>query len=441
MKKLLSVVLTLVFVCSLMSGITVFAEAVPVEVTADESWENAAYDPDTGVLTNVSEGYSFPVTLDSGKATFEIGSAAAADTFTVSKVVIPYSFTYDAVTYTLASMGKYILGNGNESVTEVVVSEGITEISTYAFSNLKGAVSIELPATLKKIEERAFQGASALSEITLPDGLEKIENRAFHSTGITSITIPASVTSLDTTFLFYGCQQLETIDIQCSYTKIGEQAFRKTKIKSFTIPEGVTSIGKLAFGETAISEIIVPASVTSIGEQAFASCKNLKTVTVQGSPKFNKNVFSGITGSIDKIIFEGEQAPTLASGASLPTAPAYEYPANGIGYDELLANMENKTPIGGEEPAPAVFTFKNSAGDEIDTLVPADGVKVETTQTGTLVLAAYADDTLIAVKTSVNGSAELEAASIANADSVKAFILESLSTAKPLADSAGISVQ
>ena len=78
--------------------------------------------------------------------------------------------------------------------------------------------------------------------------------------GLTSITIPSSVTSLGGA-CFSGCRGLTSI----------------------TIPSSVTSLGGACFyGCSGLTSITIPSSVTSLGGECFRDCQNLETVYFEG---------------------------------------------------------------------------------------------------------------------------------------------------------------
>ena len=87
--------------------------------------------------------------------------------------------------------------------------------------------------------------------------MTSIGNRAFSGCGLTSVTIPNSVTSINN-YAFWDCSSLQSV----------------------TIPNSVTSIGSSAFkGCSSLQSVTIPNSVTSIGKGAFVECYNLKKVT------------------------------------------------------------------------------------------------------------------------------------------------------------------
>lgn len=155
--------------------------------------------------------------------------------------------------------------NHIDDIYSVVIEDGCTSICNGAFedsvwvgdeivyhSNIN---SVILPDTLVTIGENAFNCCSNLTDITLPDSVTTIGVSAFNSTGITSFTIPASMTCLS--------------------------GLNATAITSIDIPNGVTKIGNSAFFYcTNLTSVTIPDSVTEIDSWAFVGCENLANVTI-----------------------------------------------------------------------------------------------------------------------------------------------------------------
>ena len=83
-----------------------------------------------------------------------------------------------------------------------------------------------------------------------------------YCTGLTSITLPNSVTEIGA-YAFEDCTGLAFITFPPSMKKIGEGAFRAcTDLTSITLPDSVTEIGECAFSLcTGLASITLPDSV------------------------------------------------------------------------------------------------------------------------------------------------------------------------------------
>ena len=91
-----------------------------------------------------------------------------------------------------------------KSIKKLVVKEGITSLSDYAFRYQSELQSIELPSTLKEIGYYCFGSCKALQRVVLPDGLETIGEGAFEDNyALGRVVIPESVTSIGYS-VFYG---------------------------------------------------------------------------------------------------------------------------------------------------------------------------------------------------------------------------------------------
>ncbi|MBQ7715544.1 MAG: leucine-rich repeat protein, partial [Clostridia bacterium] len=134
---------------------------------------------------------------------------------------------------------------------------------------------------------------SKIQTVEIKDGVAFIPNSAFWDSPITSISIPDSVTSIESG-AFQGCSGLTEIVIPDSVVSIGWYAFDGcSNLTQIVIPDSVKTIGDFAFAEcTGLTEIVIPEGVTSIGGIAengadpssvvsagtFWGCDNLKRV-------------------------------------------------------------------------------------------------------------------------------------------------------------------
>lgn len=98
----------------------------------------------------------------------------------------------------------------------------------------------------------------------------------FKDTGLTSITIPPSVTGLKT-YCFGNCTGLTLITIPPSVTKLGTSCFDGcTGLTSITIPSSITSLTSYCFRNcTGLTSVVIPDSITSLGTRCFYGCTQL----------------------------------------------------------------------------------------------------------------------------------------------------------------------
>lgn len=182
-----------------------------------------------------------------------------------------------------------------------------------------------LPVTT--IGENAFSGCGGLTSVTIPDSVTSIEDYAFSSCPLTSVIIPNSVTNLGigvfsgcsdiktavigngvtniSELTFSGCGGLTSITIPDGVTAIGGQAFYDcSSLTSVTLPDSVTSIGNSAFsGCSGLTDIQIGNSVTSIGDSAFSGCSNLTNITIPDSvTNIGGDAFGGCSGLKDVYI-------------------------------------------------------------------------------------------------------------------------------------------
>ena len=177
------------------------------------------------------------------------------------------------------------------------------------------------------IGQNAFHGCTGLTSITIPNSVTEIGGDAFSGCkGLRSVNIPDSVTEI-AGWTFYGCENLRSIVIPDSVTKIGSYAFYScTGMTSVTIGNGVTSIGGYAFYEcTDLTSITIPDSVTSIGDEAFYECTNLKSIVIPSSVTYIGDY--ALEGCPRLTIYgvKGSYAETYANDWGIPFATLATY--------------------------------------------------------------------------------------------------------------------
>ena len=207
---------------------------------------------------------------------------------------------------------------GNDSITELVIPEGVDRLQFYTFQNCRNLRKVVLPNSITMIGSSAFKGCEQLEEIALPERLERIKENAFQECiSLKCIRIPENVTSIGTE-AFQNCKNLKQVEI-CPerISTWGDNVFAGCKgLLDFqgllilgetmlcryegsggpvSIPQGVKHIQNAAFkSRKKLSEVVMPEGVESIGAEAFAGCVGLRSVILPGTLKeIQEKAFKG----------------------------------------------------------------------------------------------------------------------------------------------------
>ena len=163
-------------------------------------------------------------------------------------------------------------------VKQVVIGNGITTVSPYAFRDFYNMTNVTIPDSVLIIHRHAFDSCG-LTSVTIPGSVDTISDYAFESSALTSVTIAEGVNSIGD-YAFGNCSNLTHLTIGNSVSYIGFQAFCDCdSLTSVTIPDSVRTISPDAFYDCdSLTDVTIGGG--TIGVDSFALCDSLTNVTI-----------------------------------------------------------------------------------------------------------------------------------------------------------------
>lgn len=250
----------------------------------------------------------------------------------IGAVTIPETFTSGGQSYSVVRINDHVFMN-QPNITTISIPASVVNIGNDAFKNCQSLTAITVDAANANYKSDngvlfnkagtelvAYPCGKAGTAYSVPDGVAKIADQAFYGSNLTSIALPASVTTFGIYNVahnaFEGATALTTITIDgnnANYKAIDGVLFNKSgtelivcpegKSGTYTIPAGVTAIDHFAFyhcekltsillnGDlralreaafnscTGLTSMVIPESITSIHTGAFSYCTNLQVLT------------------------------------------------------------------------------------------------------------------------------------------------------------------
>lgn len=281
----------------------------------DEAWADVIVGDDNDALTKATMHYTFLNAEDvSGtwgdNLTWHLTQKGV---LTISGTGPMYDPVEDEVSMSMPWKGR--------AITKVIIEDGVTSISTAAFSNVvhdyDDLTEVVIPNTVTHIGSNAFAFCN-IERIDIPDSVKTIGSVAFaNCTNLAEIKIGANVESIGES-AFYGSAELTDIFVDKNnnnYISVDGILFNKEQTELicypakkpgdvYVIPERVKSLGAGAFANNstlkkvvmhdgitvipgsafyqcvALEEINIPKTVTHIGSSAFKVCIKLKRVII-----------------------------------------------------------------------------------------------------------------------------------------------------------------
>ena len=236
-------------------------------------------------------------------------------------------------------------------VKAVVIADSVTTIPALAFysppadtedekydaktrfSNL-ASVTFEGTSQVTSIGFRAFQSTTALENIIIPDSVHTIAGAAFMFSGLTAVTIPATVTAVGD-YAFSDCKSLIS-------ATVGMSDFVERVVDGGTIT--VQGNGFSMFSDCAALETVnfTNPALTIIPNLMFDTCKSLETVTFADGTKLEVIAGMAFSGCDSLAYF------TLPDGgAALKKIGDLAFIGSGLTVFPVTAASNALTTIGG----------------------------------------------------------------------------------------------
>lgn len=237
-------------------------------------------------------------------------------------------------TCTLSTALKSISNNAFYYCTEMVncsLPNSLTSIYSAAFYSCSSLTSINLGSNLTYIAESAFAQCSSLTSVTYP-GIELSQSCFTGCKNLKTVTMTEGTKTIGNN-AFTGCINLNTITFpKSSLTKIGESAFSSTAFTTITIPASVTTIPANPFTSNKLTEIKVASGNThfTIKNNLLIELKNGELYKALSYP-YGATTSVTVPSPVQEIggyCFYGLSLISCALPASLVTIGTYAFHSN-----------------------------------------------------------------------------------------------------------------
>ncbi|MBQ9070206.1 MAG: leucine-rich repeat protein [Clostridia bacterium] len=170
------------------------------------------------------------------------------------------------------------------SLEAVEIGEKVEAIGNFAFDGCSALESVVFDENCAikalgedpEVESAIFRGTTALESITLPDSVATIGANIFEDSGLSAVSLPATLTAVSN-YAFSGCVNLAEVSIPSTVASIGDFAFENCSgLVEARIASGVETIGTGVFSNcTELETVNIPASVMNITGNPFINCPSL----------------------------------------------------------------------------------------------------------------------------------------------------------------------
>ena len=236
-------------------------------------------------------------------------TAFAADAHGTCGKDLEWKFDESSGMLTILGTGDMELYDGDDApwdsirgkITSVIVDDGVTSISNYAFSDCPLLNSVTIHSDVQSIGGNTFSGCEQLRTVELDT--EIVEDWFCNNPWIETVDIGPNTGEIGDKAFAY-CSNLKRVSISDGVRVIGERAFLECEnlselylgkgletigpfafqycesLKKLRLPDGLKEMGEYAFASTQIGSVVIPDGVTEISSGLFSGCRLLTSVTL-----------------------------------------------------------------------------------------------------------------------------------------------------------------
>ena len=266
---------------------------------------------------------------------------------TLTDVVIPDTFEYNGVTYTVTSVASRAFSGDpwgqNQTIKSLVIPESVTSIGDHILRLCTSIETVVINAKATQLYDAQFYGCSNLKSVDMSN---------------------SSIKSFGKGYTFQGCSSLVSVKFpqDLGMTSIPVETFKGcSSLTSIEIPDTVTAIGSWAFnGCVNLANVKLPSALTSIEANAFQNCKSFTSVVFpNNSIKTAKDIFNSCS-ALKFVILPSDVSNFTSSLLSSTNVTVVIYPgANASDATSKISALSGHTAVPFSEYDPnATYTTK-----------------------------------------------------------------------------------
>ena len=264
-------------------------------------------------------------------------------------------------------------------ITSVVIENGVTNISAYAFRDFPLLESVTIADTVETIGNTAFEHCTSLRTLVMGNGVKVIGADAFASCyQLEDFALPESLLAIESS-AFWACYALRAVQIPDNVRYIGNWLYGDCNLESIVFGRGISVIrsGVLSRCDT-VRSITIPSGVRVI-EDVFGESAATPVIYYAGAQtRWNALYGYGqaeLTEKAERIYFESSGSDSEAMfTVSFPdvSEPSLEFGNDG----NLLFDVQVTGNV--LQPVHFVLTFYDEDGKFLHMLETTDKVSAET---------------------------------------------------------------